>query len=121
MPWGHRPRRQRRARSDAVPGCEEHEPGGRAGRERRRRDARVQGSADAEADHRRRDLRDAEDHEQQQVRALALAAAALSAACLASTARATTEPALLMHVKVALTSSKISLSSSYAARGLEVE
>jgi hypothetical protein len=55
------------------------------------------------------------------VRALALAAAALSAACLASTARATTEPALLMHVKVALTSSKISLSSSYAARGLEVE
>ena len=55
------------------------------------------------------------------MRKLALAAAAVSAACVASTALATTEPALLLHVKVGLTQSAISLSSSRAARGMEVE
>jgi hypothetical protein len=48
-------------------------------------------------------------------------AALVAAASLASTARATTEPAVLMHVKVALTSSKISLSRTASPRGYEVE
>jgi hypothetical protein len=43
------------------------------------------------------------------------------ASCAAATAHATTEPALLMHVKVQLLPGKISLSSTTAARGLEVE
>jgi hypothetical protein len=54
-------------------------------------------------------------------KALALAAAAAIACCTAATTRATTEPALLMHVRVALLPSRIALSSNHAARGLEVE
>jgi hypothetical protein len=52
---------------------------------------------------------------------LALVAAAAIACCTAGTTRATTEPALLMHVKVALLPSRITLSTNHAARGLEVE
>src|SRR3954471_8793813 len=112
MPWGHRPRRQRRARSDAVPGCEEHEPGGRAGRERRRRDARLQGPADAEADHRRRDLRDAEDHEEQQVamRAGLIAVAVAVSLTTAGAGGATTLPSVTLHVKVTLSGAHVVLS-----------
>jgi hypothetical protein len=55
------------------------------------------------------------------VRKLLLLAALVVAASTAASTRATTEPALLMHVKVVLQSSKITLSSNFAARGLEVE
>ena len=55
------------------------------------------------------------------MRKLCLLAALAVCSCTAATARATTEPALLMHVKVGLLPTKITLSSSYAARGLEVE
>ena len=55
------------------------------------------------------------------MRALAVLAAVVVAAWTASTARSTTQPAILMHVKVVLTSSKISLSRSVSPRGYEVE
>jgi hypothetical protein len=55
------------------------------------------------------------------VKLLALLTAVTIACCAAATTRATTEPALLMHVKVQLLPSRIALSSTYAARGLEVE
>jgi hypothetical protein len=55
------------------------------------------------------------------VKLAALTTALLVACCAASTARSTTEPALLMHVKVGLLPTKITLSSNFAARGLEVE
>lgn len=55
------------------------------------------------------------------MRTLLLVGAIVAASCAAATARATTEPALLMHVKVALLPTKITLSSNFAARGLEVE
>jgi hypothetical protein len=52
---------------------------------------------------------------------VALLIAVTVACCAAATTRATTEPGLLMHVKVQLLPSRIALSSTYAARGLEVE
>lgn len=52
---------------------------------------------------------------------VALLTALLIACCAAATGRATTEPSLLMHVKVGLLPAKITLSSRQAARGLEVE
>ena len=55
------------------------------------------------------------------MRALAVLAAVVVAAWAASTARSTTRPAILMHVKVVLTASKISLSPSVSPRGYEVE
>jgi hypothetical protein len=55
------------------------------------------------------------------VRKLLLLAAIVAAPSTAATTHATTEPALLMHVKVGLLPTKITLSSNHAARGLEVE
>jgi hypothetical protein len=55
------------------------------------------------------------------VKLMALLAAVVIACCAAATTRATTQPALLMHVKVGLLPTKITLSSNHAARGLEVE
>jgi hypothetical protein len=55
------------------------------------------------------------------MRPVLLVATAVALMCTAATARATTEPEILMHVKVSLLPSKITLSSNYAARGLEVE
>ena len=52
---------------------------------------------------------------------LIVLAALLAAAATAPTTRATTEPAVLIHVKVVLTSSKISLSRTASPRGYEVE
>ena len=48
-------------------------------------------------------------------------AALVAAASIASTARATTEPAVLIHVKVELTSAKIFLSRTASPRGYLVE
>jgi hypothetical protein len=48
-------------------------------------------------------------------------AAVVVVGAFAATARATTEPALLMHVKVTVSTARIALSSTHAARGLEVE
>ena len=47
--------------------------------------------------------------------------AVVIACCTAATARATTMPQLLLHVKVALLPSKITLSTASASRGMEVE
>ena len=55
------------------------------------------------------------------MRRLVALAALVAAAATASSVRATTQPGLLMHVKVGLLPAKITLSSNYAARGLEVE
>lgn len=55
------------------------------------------------------------------MRKLLALAVVVAAASTASTARATTEPAVLMHVKVTLTSSKIALSRTVSPRGYEVE
>jgi hypothetical protein len=45
----------------------------------------------------------------------------LAAASICASAQATTRPSLLVHVKVQLTASKISLSTGSASRGSEVE
>jgi hypothetical protein len=55
------------------------------------------------------------------VKPLAALAGVLVACSLASASRATTRPSLLMHVRVVLTASKVSLSAAQAPRGTEVE
>ena len=52
---------------------------------------------------------------------LAAVAALVLSCCFAANASATTEPAILMHVKVTVSTARIALSSNHAARGLEVE
>ena len=55
------------------------------------------------------------------MRKLLLLVALAVCSCTAATAHATTEPALLLHVQVGLLPSKITLSTTYATRGHEVE
>jgi hypothetical protein len=50
-----------------------------------------------------------------------LLAVAAVVCCVAATARATTQPSMLMHVKVTVSSTRIALSSNHTARGWEVE
>src|SRR4029079_14166848 len=98
MPRRDRARRQRRPRPDDDPEREDPQRRGQAGHERRWGHAGVQGPADDEADHRRRDLRNAEDHEQEQVmrRAPIVALPLVLLAILASSASATTAPSLIV-------------------------